>query len=113
LNLSIIIFIVDRESYKRVRFDHHAPCDETEGCGFKLLLTAVFRILKTMKTRGIYMKVDDQNADPIRLKLLKGAPGLQSENQLYVTVECFVCEGLAESPGERIIKSQDPLDLGP
>jgi hypothetical protein len=28
-------------------------------------------------------------------------------------VECFVCEGLAESPGERIIKSQDPLDLGP
>jgi hypothetical protein len=59
------------------------------------------------------MKVDDQNADPIRLKLLKGAPGLQSENQLYVTVECFVCEGLAESPGERIIKSQDPLDLGP
>jgi hypothetical protein len=101
---------VDRESYKRVRFDHHAPCDETEGCGFKLLLTAVFRILKTMKTRGIYMKVDDQNADPIRLKLLKGAPGLQGENQLYVTVECFVCEGLAESPGETKIICR-PMDV--
>lgn len=56
------------------------------------------------------MKVDDQNADPIRLKLLKGAPGLQGENQLYVTVECFVCEGLAESPGETKIICR-PMDV--
>lgn len=44
-------------------------------------------------------KVGKEEA-PIRLKLLKGLPGLNNNDMvLYVTVECFISEGLADEPG--------------
>lgn len=66
---------------------------------------AVFRVLYTLKCRNISWKVDGSEPVPVRLKFMKGFPGLNNDNQLFFTVESFISEGMADSPGKRLIMS--------
>lgn len=60
---------------------------------------AVFRVVYNIKVKNKDWKVGKKEA-PVRVKLLKGLPGLNNNDiALYTTVECFIVEGLGDEPG--------------
>jgi hypothetical protein len=56
-------------------------------------------VVYDIQCKNIDWKVGKEES-PIRLKLLKGLPGLKNnDTSLFVTVECFISEGLPDEKG--------------
>ena len=65
----------------------------------------MFQLLYGVKCRNIAWNISYKGEErpPIRLKLMKGLPGFQGDAQLYVTVECFIREGMQDPRGNAYV----------